>query len=54
MLEILGVGFFDVGVKIVKEDKWVFLEMVELKLYMLVKVVEFFCVRGWWNYIYRW
>lgn len=35
---ILGTGFSDFGVKVVKEDKRVFLEMLELKLHILAKL----------------
>lgn len=47
MPEVLGTCFSDSGAKAVNEEKWVLLEMLEMKLHILAKVVEFSFARGW-------
>lgn len=45
--EISGIGFSDSGAKDVNKEKSVLLEMLEMKLHILVRVVEFSLARGW-------
>lgn len=45
--EISGIGFSDSGAKDVNKEKLGLLEMLEMKLHILARVVEFSLARGW-------